>query len=112
MNGAVSAIVPAAGHGRRFGAKTSKIFFRAEGKPLLFYTLRNISSAYAFKEIVVAAHPADFKVVEKMARFLNLKSFRVVGGGATRAESVWNALLEVSGSSEWVLVHEIGRAHV
>ena len=109
MNGAVSAIVPAAGHGRRFGAKTSKIFFRAEGKPLLFYTLKNISNAYAFKEIIVAAHPADFEVIEKMARSLNLKSFRVLRGGATRAESVWRALLEVSSSSEWVLVHDAAR---
>jgi len=109
MNPAVSAIIPAAGSGRRFGPKTPKLFFRVEGRPVLFYTLKNLSQAYAFREIFVAASPDSFKEIEKIARSLKLRSLRLVRGGATRAESVKNALVQVSAVSEWVLVHDAAR---
>ncbi len=103
----VSAIVPAAGSGRRFGSRTPKLFFKIEGNPILFYTLKNLSGAYPFKEIFVASSPSYFKEIEKIGRALGLRSLRLVSGGATRAESVHNALLKIS--SDRVLVHDAAR---
>ena len=108
MNG-ISAILPAAGSSRRFGLKKSKLFFKVDGKPILFYTLKNISRAYRFREILIASHPDNFKEIQKIASALGLRSIVLVPGGATRAESVRNALSRVSAKSDWVLVHDAAR---
>ena len=105
----VTAIIPAAGKSRRFGSKTPKLFVNVCGKPVLFYTLKNISRAYSFKEIIIASVPSYFKPIEKIVNSLGLKNARLVKGGATRAQSVGNALLESSTDADWVLVHDAAR---
>ena len=105
----VSAIVPAAGRGRRFGSKTSKLFFNVDRKPIFFYTLRNLSASYRFDEILIAAHPDDFARIKKIITALKLHHARLVTGGETRAESVRNALHEASDAAEWVVVHDAAR---
>ncbi len=105
----VTAILPAAGKGRRFGTKTSKLFFKIGGKPVLYYTLKNLSRAYPFAEILVAADPDSFREIARIAVPLKIKNFKIIAGGATRAESVLNALKQASDSSEWALVHDAAR---
>ena len=105
----MTAIIPAAGLGRRLAAGKPKAFFRIRGKPLLVYTLANLAKAYPFREMIVAAHPAH---VGKMRRLLTASGFgraRVVSGGTTRAASVLKALHAVDRESRWVLIHDAAR---
>ncbi len=106
----VAAIVPAAGKGRRFGP-LPKLFVKVGGRPVLYYTLKNLSRAYPFHCIVIASDPAYFKLIDKIARSLGLANARIVKGGETRAESVRNALLAAAGA-DWALVHDAARPMV
>ena len=105
----VSAIIPAAGKSRRFDSKTPKLFVKVGGKPVLFYTLKNISGAFSFLEIIIASDPFHFKTIEKIISSSGIKNARLVRGGATRAESVRNGLLSCSEKTDWVLVHDAAR---
>lgn len=104
----VTAIVPAAGSGKRFGSKVPKQFLLVDGRPVLVHTLKKLERAFTFKEKIVAAAPKDIKMTSALLSKHGLASWRVVAGGATRAESVWNAL-KASGHAEWALVHDAAR---
>lgn len=106
----VAAIVPAAGKGRRFGSRP-KLFVNVAGRPLLYYTLKNLCGAYPFDSIIIATEPKHFARVINITRSLGLKNVHLVKGGGTRAESVKNALL-AAGRSEWALVHDAARPMV
>ncbi len=106
----VAAIVPAAGLGKRLKSKSPKAFTLLGGKPLLIQTLRRLLGAYSFSEIIVAVHPKNIEEARALIRIHRLRGkIKVVGGGATRSDSVLNALLSVSPESDWVLVHDAAR---
>lgn len=105
----VVAIVPAAGIGKRLKARTPKAFLRVSGKPLLAHTLNNLSRSYAFSELIVAADEKRVRKIRQLLRNRPPEVWKVVPGGKTRAESVWNALKAVSGNCDWVLVHDAAR---
>lgn len=105
----VSAIVPAAGKGARLGRALPKAFVPVAGKPLLAHTLASLSKAFRFDEILVVVGPGHVGRARRLAARAGLHNVRVVRGGATRAESVLNALREVSASSSLVAVHDAAR---
>ncbi len=105
----VSAIVPAAGQGARLGRSLPKAFVVVAGKPLLEHTLGSLSRAFRFDEILVAVSAEHVGRAEKLAARAGLRNVRVVIGGATRAESVRNALCQVRESSDFVAVHDAAR---
>lgn len=105
----VSAIVPAAGLGRRLKAKGSKALFEIDGKPLLLHTLARLKRCHAFLDIVIAAPARHLREIIQLVDGEKIAKVKVVAGGKTRAESVRNAFLETAPSSEWVLVHDAAR---
>lgn len=106
----VTAIVPAAGTGSRLGSRTKKPFVRLNGKPVLFHTLKAISSAGSVKGIIVAAQANEIaRVWGIVKRFGLRKVVRVVAGGPTRFDSVKNCLDEVDASTDIVLIHDAAR---
>ena len=106
----VAAIVPAAGLGKRLHSKSPKAFALLGGKPLLVQTLKRLLACYPFSEIVVATPPKKIEETQKLIRTYRLRGkIKVVGGGSTRADSVFNALLAVTPGSDWVLVHDAAR---
>ena len=105
----VAAVVPAAGRGRRFGGKIPKPFVRVLGKPLFIHTLRALRAAYAFSEIVLVVDATRLVRARRWVRFSRFDKVRVVSGGATRAASVKNGLLALSGLVRLVAVHDAAR---
>lgn len=101
----VTVIVPAAGSGTRFGAR--KQFAEISGVPMLRRTLDVVSRVPGLSQIVVAA-PADALDEVKAVAEGIVPAVDVVPGGATRAESVRNALKAV-GEVELVAVHDAAR---
>ena len=89
-----------AGSSSRFEMPVKKQWLRVGSDPLWLFAAKNLSSHYAFKEIIVASNEEKY-----MSKFA--PSYRFVKGGATRQESLKNALKLVQ--SEYVLVSDIAR---
>ena len=112
----VSLIITAAGAGKRFlkghrlRGRTNKLFSPLGGKPLLAHTLESFKGIPEIREILLTIP----RGTEKRVRTEILKKnpdfkVRLIPGGATRAESVWNALRRTSSKYQWVLVHDGAR---
>ena len=96
----VTLIMLGAGSSSRFEMPVKKQWLRVGGDPLWLFAAKNLSSHYAFKEIIIASNEGKY-----MSKFA--PSYRFVKGGATRQESLKNALKLVQ--SEFVLVSDIAR---
>jgi 2-C-methyl-D-erythritol 4-phosphate cytidylyltransferase/2-C-methyl-D-erythritol 2,4-cyclodiphosphate synthase len=113
----VSLIIAAGGSSRRFLQKRkakgsqSKLFFSLAGKPVLAHALDAFQGIREIQEILVAVPKGTEKRVQKeiLKEGLRKPPVRVVRGGKTRAESVWNALQRSSPRSTWILVHDGAR---
>ena len=106
----VWALLVAAGSGERLGEERPKAFVRLGELPLLAEPLRRLDESSWIDAIVVVV-PAGW---EEPAILLaeELSASKVVAsvtGGATRAESVRQALAEVSEDALVVLVHDAAR---
>ncbi|MBS1879179.1 MAG: 2-C-methyl-D-erythritol 4-phosphate cytidylyltransferase [Actinobacteria bacterium] len=96
---AVTAVIAAAGSGERLGAGGPKAFVPLAGRPLIEWSLAAFRGCDCVEAVVVAAPPG--REPELGA------GVRVVAGGATRAESVANALAAVE--TEVVAIHDAAR---
>ena len=105
----VAAIVPAAGRGERFKSKVPKPFVLVRGEPMLVRTLRNLLASHAFEEVIVLTERTQLNRAKNILKRHGLSTVRVECGGATRADSVRRGLFSLSGSAEWVLVHDAAR---
>ncbi len=106
----VGAVVPAAGVGRRFGAKAGKLFVRVAGRPLLAHTLQALQRHPDVRWIVVAARPRDHRRISALIRRYRItKALPSVAGGASRAASVARGVRALPSEARWVLVHDGAR---
>jgi 2-C-methyl-D-erythritol 4-phosphate cytidylyltransferase len=106
----VWAVLAAAGSGERLGADRPKAFVRLGDQPLLAESLARLDASEWVDAIVVAAPPGWEEPVILLAEELGSgKVSASITGGATRAESVRNALAEVPGDAAVVLVHDAAR---
>ena len=106
----ISVIVPAAGAGERFACKGNKIFQRLKGQPVFIRTLEAFASRDDVCQVQLVAAAADMpQLKERFGGNLSLLGVTLVVGGATRAESVRNALVNVADEAELVCVHDAVR---
>ena len=108
--GGAWAILVAAGTGSRLGGDRPKAFVGLAGRPLLAESLERLDMSDWIDAIVVAA-PPDWEepAILLAEEIVASKVAAVVAGGATRAESVRNALAEVPDEALVVLVHDAAR---
>jgi 2-C-methyl-D-erythritol 4-phosphate cytidylyltransferase/2-C-methyl-D-erythritol 2,4-cyclodiphosphate synthase len=104
----VTAIVAAAGKGRRFGASENKVFAPLAGHSVLYWTLTGLSTCAAIDALVLVTSADDLEQVREIAAQFP-KVHTVCEGGAERADSVWNALQALPEGTEWVAVHDAAR---
>jgi 2-C-methyl-D-erythritol 4-phosphate cytidylyltransferase len=106
----VWAILAAAGRGDRLGLDRPKAFAPLNDRPLIAESLERLDASDWIEGIVVAAPPEweepCILVAEEVAAG---KVAATVTGGATRSESVRNALAEVPEDASVVLVHDAAR---
>ncbi|UOD34379.1 2-C-methyl-D-erythritol 4-phosphate cytidylyltransferase [Deferribacteraceae bacterium V6Fe1] len=110
MNCSVSAIIPAAGIGKRFSDKEKKQFYLINGKPILYYTLKALQCSFSFLEYIIGARKEDFDFIKSVCSDLNIKNCKLVLGGKERFDTVYNCLCESSG--EYVLIHDAVRPFI
>ncbi len=106
--GPVTALVVAAGEGRRFGGPVPKQFLPLGGLPLLAHTLRALAVPGLVDRLVVAIPPgAESRCLAEVVAPLALPiPVALVPGGAERQASVRAALARVEGSTDLVLIHD------
>lgn len=106
------AIVPAAGHGSRFGSETPKQYLSLLGRPLLHHTLAVLCACPAIDRVFVVLAPDDDWWGGFDWSALGSKLETVRQGGATRAASVQAGLAAAATAAadgDWALVHDAAR---
>ncbi|MFM5905563.1 MAG: 2-C-methyl-D-erythritol 4-phosphate cytidylyltransferase [Micrococcales bacterium] len=103
-------VLLAAGRGERLGANQPKAYVSLAGQSLLQHALANVLQAKGLSQLVVAAPESHLNETQALVSSLvGDLSFQVVTGGATRQQSISNALAQV-GDAPVVLVHDSARA--
>lgn len=105
------AIVPAAGSGIRMGEERPKILLPVGDHGLILeLTLRALRDSEVVTAVVLAVRPQDIEQVRNLTkRVVPELEAVLVAGGETRQDSVYQALREVTGRTEYVLVHDAAR---
>ena len=104
----ISALIVAGGVGSRMGKDVPKQFIEVLGKPIIAYTIDAFSQNSDVDEIVIVTledYIVYCKDVVDTFGFEKVKS--IICGGATRQESVYRGLLEITG--DFVLIHDGAR---
>jgi 2-C-methyl-D-erythritol 4-phosphate cytidylyltransferase len=103
-------IVPSAGEGARFGGDTPKQYARLAGRPVLAHTLERLTTVLRPNGLVVALAPDDVQYELMLGTRAGISPLRC--GGATRAETVRNALEALAprcAAGDYVIVHDAAR---
>lgn len=103
-------LLPAAGVGKRMGGDRNKLLLTLRGKPLFAWTLKAAEAAKSIAWIGIIGQPVDFPDFKEMLAQLNLtKPVKLIQGGSTRQESVYNGLQALPTEAEAVLIHDGAR---
>lgn len=108
MDRKVTVIIVAAGSGTRFGATLPKQFCMLEGRPLLMTTVDRVREAMPESDIILVLNKDAVGMWRDMCDESGFCSPRIIAGGATRWESVKNALEETADEG-YVMVHDGAR---
>lgn len=103
----VTAIVPAAGSGRRLKAELEKPYILLKRKPIIVHTLQKLSSSPFVGEIILAVNKKHIALAQRLIKKFKIRKIKtIVAGGKTRGQSVYNGLRHVSKLSKIVLIHD------
>lgn len=107
-----TAIVLAAGQGKRMGTKVQKQYLELGGKPVLYYSLRAFEESPLIDEVilVVGDEQEAYCRGEIVEKYHFAKINAIVQGGAERYHSVWNGLQKVEDG--FVFIHDGARPFV
>jgi 2-C-methyl-D-erythritol 4-phosphate cytidylyltransferase len=113
MHFKVTAIVPAAGLGRRFGPGTNKPFHLLGGKPLVVWSLETLQSVEEIEEIIPVLKEADREKAAEVFGQHNLsKVKKIASGGKERQDSVYNGLNLIEDRDGIILIHDGARPFI
>ena len=110
----VTAVIPAAGAGKRIDSVQAKQYLLLEGLPVLLRTLRVFEKAKIIDEIVLVVPQKDIAAVKNdyLDAFGLQKIKAIVAGGAKRQDSVRNGLKEIDANTDIIVVHDAARPFV
>lgn len=106
----VTAIIVAAGTGRRMNSEIPKQFILIKEKPVLFYTIDKFEKCRMVDEIVLVAGKDEVEYCKKeIVEKYNLNKVKsVVSGGKERQDSVYNGL-KILKDTDIVMIHDGAR---
>ncbi len=109
----VSAIIPAAGTGSRFGGK--KQFKNLNGEPLWAHTLKPFIQSRLIDEIIFIVEKSLISIIEESThfkQFIEEKEIKIAKGGARRMDSVLNGIQVSKKMNNIVCIHDVARPFV
>lgn len=106
-----TAIIVAAGASLRFGGDLPKQFKPVCGRPLLAWTIERFENADSIKDVIVVVAEEQLLYTSESVvdRFGFSKVSKIVIGGSTRPESVYNGLSSLPISTNYVAIHDGAR---
>jgi 2-C-methyl-D-erythritol 4-phosphate cytidylyltransferase len=108
----IFALVPAAGQGTRMGDALPKQYLPLAGRPMMFHCLEALAAVARVDHVVAILSPLDRHWGAHDWSAFPDKIEAMFAGGATRGESVANALAllgDRAAAQDWVLVHDAAR---
>ena len=111
----VTAIVVAAGAGRRIGGDIAKTYMPIAGRPLVLRTLDRLFSAPVIDQVVLVIAAEEIGRCEALLRSdaaLRGRPWLLQGGGATRQQSARLGLEKVGADTDIVMIHDGARPFV
>lgn len=102
-----TAIIVAGGVGSRMGSEIPKQFIEVLGKPIISYTINAVSLCSDIDSIIIVTLPEYIVYCKDVVDEFGFgKVKKIVCGGATRTESVYNGLKELDDDCEIVVIHD------
>ncbi|TCO69673.1 2-C-methyl-D-erythritol 4-phosphate cytidylyltransferase [Marinisporobacter balticus] len=110
----ISAIIAAAGQGKRMQRKINKQYLNLHDKPILAHTLEIFEKCTSIDEIIVVTHENEVTYCkEKVIKYYGYdKVEKVITGGSERQESIFNGLKEVDEKCHIVVIHDGARPFI
>ncbi len=105
------AVIPCGGKGLRSGLDVPKQYVKFGGKELLVYTLEIFQKSEFIDEIAIAVEKDYIGFIQELSVTYKISKLKyIVGGGAERQDSVYNALLELQADeNDLIAVHDAAR---
>lgn len=112
-----TAVLLAAGSGKRMQSDVAKQFMLLNDKPLIWYALHTIEESSIIEDCILVTGAEDIAYVQKeiLERYNFHKVNKIVAGGAERYDSVYNALQVIGnenmmqGKDGYVFIHDGAR---
>lgn len=108
----VTAIIAAAGSGRRVGAAKPKQMLDIGGGSMLQHSVRAFLAHPRISDVILVLPEGSATVVLDGVAPARIEAMRAVTGGARRQDSVANAFDQVPPASDVVLIHDAARPFV
>ena len=104
----VTAIITAAGKGKRMLHSVPKHFIRLEDKPVLAHTLDVFERCPDVNQVLVVSRSGEenYCLKEVVEKYGYKKVLKIVIGGDRRQDSVYNGIKELDEDTDIVLVHD------
>ena len=106
------ALVPAAGQGTRMGDALPKQYLPVAGRPMMFHSLEALAAVGRVDHVIAILSPLDRHWGAHDWSAFPAKIEALFAGGASRGESVSNALAllaDRAAADDWILVHDAAR---
>ena len=111
-----TAVVLAAGAGKRMQSDVAKQYLLLEGKPILWYALNVFEKSQIINDVILVVGKGEIPYCQEeiVEKFGFKKVVQVIEGGAERYLSVWEALKVIKESTEdgFVFIHDGARPFV
>jgi len=106
----IGVVIPAAGQGKRMKSDIKKQFIKLLGRPVLAHTLSVFINNTKINQIIVVVHEDEIDYCKNniINKFSDSK-IKIVAGGKTRRESVFNGLKALSPVIDYVIIHDGAR---
>lgn len=111
----INVIIPCGGSGTRANLNQNKILQPINDIPMLERTVTPFAGLKNVTRIIVPCQPCDMEAVAKCLQSIKQLGFSeamIVKGGATRSESVRNALCSLEDECDIVVIHDGARPNV
>lgn len=99
-------IIVAAGSGLRYGSSLPKQFCQLAGRPVVMRTVDALRALIPDAEFILVISESMDSLWNELCRIHSFDSPKVVHGGATRWESVKNALCAGNAGADIVMIHD------
>ena len=106
-----TAIVLAAGEGKRMNSDKAKQYLKLDDRPMIYYSLKAFEDSQV-NEIILVTRASDIEMCKNIIVSYNLKKvISIVEGGKERYESVYRGLKAIE-KTDYVLIHDGARPFI